>query len=65
MSLAFWTGSRESNRNRRLSKRSALRLDFEVLGFRAYQEPPQGPLIESLWPFIVGIWGILEGSWGA
>ena len=25
---------------------------------------PKGPLVESLWPFIVGTWGVIEGSWG-
>ena len=34
--------------------------------FRVYQAPPppNGPLIEPLWPIIVGIWGILQGSLG-
>ena len=33
-------------------------------GFGVSQDPPMGPLVESLWSSTVGSQGILEGSWG-
>ena len=38
---------------------------MEAIGsYHRTPPPPNSPLMELLWSFIVGIQGVLEGSWG-